>query len=26
MSGAPSMVDDRLLRDLHIKLDLPPEG
>jgi len=25
MSGAPSMVDDRLLRDLHIKLDLPPE-
>jgi len=25
MSGAPSMVDERLLRDLHIKLDLPPE-
>jgi aspartyl-tRNA synthetase len=25
MSGAPSIVDDRLLRDLHIKLDLPPE-
>jgi aspartyl-tRNA synthetase len=25
MSGAPSMVDDQLLRDLHIKLDLPPE-
>jgi aspartyl-tRNA synthetase len=23
MSGAPSMVDDRLLRDLHIRLDLP---
>lgn len=25
MSGAPSMVDEALLRDLHIKLDLPPE-
>jgi len=25
MSGAPSVVDDQLLRDLHIKLDLPPE-
>jgi aspartyl-tRNA synthetase len=25
MSGAPSMVDEPLLRDLHIKLDLPPE-
>jgi len=26
MSGAPSVVDDQLLRDLHLKLDLPPEG
>jgi aspartyl-tRNA synthetase len=25
MSGAPSMVDEKLLRDLYIKLDLPPE-
>ncbi|MGQ9729989.1 MAG: aspartate--tRNA ligase [Candidatus Zipacnadales bacterium] len=25
MSGAPSMVEEKLLRDLHIKLDLPPE-
>ena len=25
MSGAPSTIDDALLRDLHIKLDLPPE-
>jgi aspartyl-tRNA synthetase len=25
MSGAPSMVDEALLRDLHVKLDLPPE-
>ncbi|MEZ6055767.1 MAG: aspartate--tRNA ligase [Planctomycetaceae bacterium] len=26
MNGAPSQVDDRQLRDLHIKLDLPPAG
>jgi len=26
MSGAPSMVDEKLLRDLYVKLDLPPEG
>ena len=25
MSGAPSMVDEALLRELYIKLDLPPE-
>jgi len=26
MSGAPSMVDEKLLRDLYVKLDLRPEG
>jgi len=26
MSGAPSEVDPRLLRDLYLKLDLPPSG
>ncbi|MBM3472399.1 MAG: aspartate--tRNA ligase [Armatimonadetes bacterium] len=25
MSGAPSMVDERLLRDLHVRVDLPPQ-
>ena len=26
MSGAPSEVDSRLLKDLYLKLDLPPSG
>jgi aspartyl-tRNA synthetase len=25
MMGAPSVIDDRLLRDIHIKVHLPPE-
>ncbi|MEI6500966.1 MAG: amino acid--tRNA ligase-related protein, partial [Armatimonadota bacterium] len=26
MSDAPALVDTRQLRELHIKLDLPPQG
>jgi aspartyl-tRNA synthetase len=26
MSGAPSLPDDKQLKDLHIRVDLPPES